>query len=279
MDKAEKDAEALLPLHEAKTTFKCKNGEHTDCAGIVSGESAGSWFMCVCNCHFRVVVAAKLRERDIEIERLKYELAVIGDMAVTDWNDEVVGAVDKALAQPVPATYAEQRRAEFAQVENLRAQLATANSAIDETLRLADSLNDAAENGAGFSPHWGERVMQAVRPLLDVPAFADATLEHNRVLLEANGKNVDELVRLRAQLAAAQTVLNAWHTVFGTTQLTHALARLESAEAKLAAAKADAKTQFVDGLKWVLTLNNDTVPTTIEDAIQARIAELEKENP
>lgn len=55
-------AEKLLPLHEAKTTFKCKENQHVECYGIVQGESAGDWFMCVCNCHFRVAVAAALRQ-------------------------------------------------------------------------------------------------------------------------------------------------------------------------------------------------------------------------
>jgi len=35
---------------------------------------------------------------------------------------------------------------------------------------------------------------------------------------------------LRASLAEAETALGAWHSVFGTTQLTHAKARLEAAE-------------------------------------------------
>jgi len=38
---------------------------------------------------------------------------------------------------------------------------------------------------------------------------------------------LDEVVRLKTQLAA-------WHSVFGTTQLTHARARLEAAEEKAA---------------------------------------------
>lgn len=48
--------EELLPLHEAKTTFKCKDNQHSECFGIVQGEDAGSWSMCVCNCHYRYVI-------------------------------------------------------------------------------------------------------------------------------------------------------------------------------------------------------------------------------
>ena len=67
-----------------------------------------------------------------------------------------------------------------------------AESAINETLRLADRLNEFAEGGAGFADHWGERVLQAVEPLRDVKAFASETLAHNRMLLESNGAYLAE---------------------------------------------------------------------------------------
>jgi hypothetical protein len=80
-------------------------------------------------------------------------------------------------------------------------------AAINETLDLADSLNEAAIQGAGFGEHWGERVMQAVRPLRNVEAFAGSTLEHNRLLLEHNGKLIDQL---RAKDAEIERLKRYW---------------------------------------------------------------------
>lgn len=58
---------------------------------------------------------------------------------------------------------------------------------------------------------------------------------------DAKGKSVDEhvaelvalLAEKDAELAEVHTRLNAWQSVFGTTQLTHARARLEVAESKV----------------------------------------------
>jgi hypothetical protein len=45
-------------------------------------------------------------------------------------------------------------------------------------------------------------------------------------------KLATQLERCEAERSALETTLNVWHKVFGTTQLTHALARLEVAERK-----------------------------------------------
>jgi hypothetical protein len=61
-------------------------------------------------------------------------------------------------------------------------------AAVSDSLRLADFLNEAAEGGAGYYPHWGERVLQAVEPIRDAKAFRSRTLSHNDILLEANSE-------------------------------------------------------------------------------------------
>lgn len=58
-----------------------------------------------------------------EIERLQYELRVIGDMAVVDWNAAVVGRVD-AVVSGSSRTYSQARRAELAQYETMKAEIA-----------------------------------------------------------------------------------------------------------------------------------------------------------
>lgn len=91
-------------------------------------------------------------------------------------------------------------RAVAAALRERDAEILRLKAAIEATLELADFLNDAASRGAGFSEHWGERVLQAVEPLRDVGKFKDETLEHNRSLLDANGKNIEELRRLREEI-------------------------------------------------------------------------------
>jgi len=88
-DEWDEKAAELLPLHEAKTTYQCKDNLHCDCAGIVQGLDAGSWSICVCNCHFQSPVAAALRdvinEYRAEIERLKRQINEMLDVA-KDWR-------------------------------------------------------------------------------------------------------------------------------------------------------------------------------------------------
>lgn len=57
-----------------------------------------------------------------EVERLMRELAVIGDMAVTDWNDPVVGVVNRAIGLQTPTSYVDWRKAELAQHGALRVE-------------------------------------------------------------------------------------------------------------------------------------------------------------
>ena len=70
----------------------------------------------------RPTVAAALREKGDQNERLTYEISVIGNMAVVDFDDAVVGAVNKAVPVP-PKNYAEMRRAELDQVKALKAEI------------------------------------------------------------------------------------------------------------------------------------------------------------
>ena len=82
----------------------------------------------------------------IENERLKYELTVIGDMAVTDFDDLAVGLVDRVMKQ-VPKNYAERRRAEFAQVKELQAKLARVEAVTVEDIKRAVCLLERFECG------------------------------------------------------------------------------------------------------------------------------------
>ena len=47
---------------------------------------------------------------------------------------------------------------------DLEAENARLRSALTETVELAKRLDGMAHSGAGFVEHWGERVLQAVRP-------------------------------------------------------------------------------------------------------------------
>lgn len=85
-------------------------------------------------------------------------------------------------------------------VADLRREVENYASVIDETLRLADLLNGAAEQGAGFAEHWGERVMQTVEPLRKVKSFPSETLSHNRSLVEYNSKLISERDDLRREV-------------------------------------------------------------------------------
>ena len=93
--------------------------------------------------------------------------------------------------------------------EQRRLELERLKAAINETIRLADSLNELAKQGAGFYEHWGERVMQVVEPLRNVDAFANETLRQNRSLLEYNDRLVEERDRLKAESASRMKALKA----------------------------------------------------------------------
>lgn len=75
---------------------------------------------------------------------------------------------------------------------NMVDKLSKQELAIEATLKLADSLSDIAKSGAGFYPDWGSRVLQAVQPLRDIGEFHNQTLEHNKILLEANSEFIKE---------------------------------------------------------------------------------------
>ncbi len=72
--------------------------------------------------------------------KLKYELTVIGDMAVTDFDDKVVGMVDKAV--PVkPTTYAEQRRAEISQAMKMQVEIGKLKSEVDKYKKAHEAVH------------------------------------------------------------------------------------------------------------------------------------------
>jgi hypothetical protein len=102
-------------------------------------------------------------------------------------------------------------------------EIAQLQAAINETLRLADFLNQAAAQGAGFADHWGERVMQAVEPLRNVEAFAGKTLEHNRSLLDYNGELVERENKLQAEVARLSEDLTVYKELYEQEKEVYAL--------------------------------------------------------
>lgn len=66
---------------------------------------------------------ALVRDLQTKLEHLRYELAIIGDMAVSDWNEEVVTKVD-AVVPEAPPTYGERRRAELAEYQRMKTEIA-----------------------------------------------------------------------------------------------------------------------------------------------------------
>jgi len=82
--------------------------------------------------HWLSISQGYLAERD----KLIYELLVIGDMAVVDFDDEVVGMVDEIVKPLTPmTTYAEARRAEISQTATLRARVAELEPMVDDLWR------------------------------------------------------------------------------------------------------------------------------------------------
>lgn len=81
-----------------------------------------------------------------ENERLQCELLTIGDMAVVDFDDAVVGAVDKAVPSP-PTTYIERRRAELVQHEAMQAEIAALQAQLKAMLNIFDRGLEAGTIG------------------------------------------------------------------------------------------------------------------------------------
>lgn len=104
----------------------------------------------------------------------------------------------------------------IAERDDLRREVKNYASVIDETLRLADFLNDIAARGAGFGEHWGERVMQSVETLRNVKSFPSKTLEHNRMLLEHNGKLVSERDNLRREVERLKEEVDVGLSISGS---------------------------------------------------------------
>lgn len=67
------------------------------------------------------------------------------------------------------------------------------------------------------------------------------------------GELSDQLARKQALLNERQIQLDAWHSIFGTTQLTHAQARLEKAESLLD----EARKLFKREIKWRMRMVSD----------------------
>lgn len=114
--------------------------------------------------------ADELIDLRAENDNLKHELLTIGDMAVVDFDDTVVGVVDKAVPNP-PATYAQRRKAELEQHQALRAELAKAKAKgtrleglemaarYVETSRLAREYSDKS--------HYAKQMAMEIRALID----------------------------------------------------------------------------------------------------------------
>ena len=83
--------------------------------------------------------------------------------------------------------------------------------------------------------------------------------------------------QMRKELAAAhsapaekETELSAWHKIFGTSQLSHAQARLEAAESRLAAERKDAERyrwlrQHANFMGW----EPDFLPEQVDSEVDA----------
>jgi outer membrane murein-binding lipoprotein Lpp len=131
-----------------------------------------------------------------------------------------LSAAVEALKEELSATR-DDRKAWEDEALKAKAERDEARAAIEATRRLASSLNEAAEGGAGFDKHWGERVLQVTEPLRNVSEFRDRTLTHNQMLLESNGEFMrdrdaaraalqlaaDDNRKLRAELDQADTLL------------------------------------------------------------------------
>jgi hypothetical protein len=91
------------------------------------------------------------------------------------------------------------------------------------------------------------------------PHYCIARLEEQ---LEKKDIEIDTLSRT---VAERDTVLEAWHSVFGTTQLTHAQARLEQAEKSVAQQEREIAAQM-------LTINQ------LEEFNQQRIFDIQKKD-
>ena len=133
IDKYDEMAEKLLPCD-----CDCPGPGHWNCAAIYRPAHAAALREMGERDIVRQTAIANLhsviREKDAEIERLKNELCVIGDMAVVDFDDAVVGLVDHAVPTP-PKTYAEKRQAELAQVERLKAEIERLKNEIESFYR------------------------------------------------------------------------------------------------------------------------------------------------
>lgn len=85
---------------------------------------------------------ARLREENVE---LKEKLAAIGEMAVVDWDDEVVGAVDAALKGKEPITYKDRLRALFVEIPAELSTLRATNAGLVEQAGNLLSILEAHE--------------------------------------------------------------------------------------------------------------------------------------
>lgn len=96
-----------------------------------------------CPVLFRLAVAVELRRLEGKIEKLQYELTVIGDMAVSDWNDAVAGAVGDVVPNP-PTNYAQKRREELDCIKELRAENEKLKAELKAEMEMDDGWPDAA---------------------------------------------------------------------------------------------------------------------------------------
>ena len=113
---AEKDRE-IVDLRQAVIDL---NFEIVDLVASKDAETAalGKPLGEIVNKQMIVSMADEIATLKHTIEYLEHEISVIGDMAVSDWNEAVVAAVD-ALGRPVASTYGERRRIELEYARSL----------------------------------------------------------------------------------------------------------------------------------------------------------------
>jgi exonuclease VII small subunit len=74
--------------------------------------------------------------------------------------------------------------------------------------------------------------------------------------------------KFRTKIAELETVLEAWHNIFGTTQLTHAQARLEVAEQKV-----ERIVKKMNELERRTRLDGDMADRAVNDFIHQLVSE------
>ena len=98
-------------------------------------------------------------------------------------------------------------------------------SAMDAMTRLKERVAEQAKDMKDYEEHITEILREKDEKLQALEA-------ENKALDLANNEWQEKVYALEARNKELETQLDAWMEVFGTTQLTHAIARLEAAESR-----------------------------------------------